>query len=123
MQSTAPRISLTTLSTAFILILAAVVILIAWTVEDWFLLLPLFLLGVGLYLVIVSFTHSQAASVSGRRSDINYLMFWGNLMAVFGLILLVNHWYPGNGMLLLIAFIAWLGISIIIFGLRPKIQI
>ena len=47
-------------------------------------------------------------------------MFWGSLLTLFGLVLLVNHYYPGNGIWLFVIVLIWLAISALLFTMRPK---
>jgi len=120
MEQGSARISLTSVSTAVVLLTIAVATMVSWFVDDWYLFLPILLVGVGLYLMAVGLSNHTTPTDRYRFANGSYLMFWGSLMALIGLVVLVNHYYPGNGIWLFLIIILWLALSVLLFTMRPR---
>ena len=96
------RSSFESLTLGFVLVAFAVSALLAWVSEDWWLLIPIFLIAVGVYYCVMTVTLRVT-------KDSSYTMFWGGTLALIGVLWLVNMQFPHNLVLLAILFILWLG--------------
>jgi hypothetical protein len=108
-------------SAGVILLSAAIAIVVAYALNNWWLLVPIFMLELGAYVIIISL--SMARPVVGApwtKSDSNFYMFWGNLLAVIGLLLLLNTYFPGNVIILVVVFIVWFGVFALLYSVRGK---
>ncbi len=108
-----------TVSIGALLIVFAISILIAWMTEDWWLFVPVFLLGAGgFYLAVGAFM--RPAEVMGRptRANSPFYVFWGATMFIVGAMWLLNMQYPGSFPLLAIVFIIWIGVFIVMMSIR-----
>lgn len=113
--------NLTSVSTAMVLLIVAVAIMISWSVDDWYLLLPIFLVGIGSLIIAVGMSHHTAPTDRYKWASGSYLMFWGSLLALIGLVVLVDHYYPGNGIWLFLVIILWMALAALLFTMRPKL--
>lgn len=98
----ASRSGFESLTLGFVLVAFAVSVLLAWLLEDWWLLIPIFLIAVGIY-------YSVTATTIRAARDSSYTIFWGGTLALIGVLWLVNMQYPDNLVLLAVVFILWLG--------------
>lgn len=120
MEQGTSRISLTSVTAAVALLGIAIATMVSWYVDDWYLFLPIFLVIMGVHIMAVGMSHHTSASDRYRFASGSYLMFWGSLLALIGLVVLVNHYYPGNGIWLFLIVILWLAISALLFTMRPR---
>jgi apolipoprotein N-acyltransferase len=111
-----------TLSIGALVVAFAVSLLIGWSLDDWVLTIPVFLVAAGVFYAVLSFVIHSSTQVSGGAPRIsNYYLFWGMTMAIIGGIWLFNRQYPGNLTLLVILFILWVGLMAVFFSL-PRIR-
>ena len=120
MQNGPGRVSLASVSAAVVLLTVAVATLASWFEDDWFLFLPILMVGVGAYIMLVGLSDHSMTADRFKYAHGSFLMFWGSLLALIGLVLLVNHYYPGNGIWLFVIVLVWLAISALLFTMRPK---
>lgn len=114
------RISLTSITVVVILLAVAMSLVIANLVKDDFYLLVTFLLILGMYSTSVGVGQRFGLGSQIRRADGSYMMFWGTLVLVVGVLALIDHVYPGNMFWLAVGFIIWLALAILLFSIRPK---
>ena len=110
-----------TASIGALLIVFALSLLISWMTDDWWLFVPVFLLGAGgFYLVLGAVM--RPGEVGGRPTRMNspFYVFWGATMFIVGAMWLLNMQYPGSFPLLAVAFIVWIGIFIVFLSLRKS---
>ncbi|MGQ9587246.1 MAG: hypothetical protein ACUVT7_02535 [Thermoplasmata archaeon] len=106
------------LSFGYLMIAFAVSILISWLAEDWWLLVPVFMLLAGVFYValgIVIRPREQAVKKGYRSSS--FFVFWGGTVGLIGTIFLLNMEFPGNAVLLVVMFILWVGIVAVVLSL------
>lgn len=120
MQNGPGRVGLASVSAAVVLLTVAVATLASWFEDDWFLFLPILMVGVGAYIMLVGLSDHSMTADRFKYAHGSFLMFWGSLLALIGLVLLVNHYYPGNGIWLFVIVLVWLAISALLFTMRPK---
>jgi peptidoglycan/LPS O-acetylase OafA/YrhL len=115
------RLSLSTVTVAVILLVAAVTAIVCDATDDWNLFTPVALICLGIYIIAVGAWKGRRSTERVVRSEGSFTMFWGNLCAVVGAVILVNYWYPDNVLYIVIAFIVWLALALLLFGMKPKV--
>ena len=112
--------SRTGLTVGFILIAAAVAILIGWATGRWFYLVPVFLLELGALVLSLGVIFGGSPDQKGRSWKI-YMFLWGGVMVMLGGLLLVNDLYPDNVPVLIAVFLIFSGaIAILAYMVRPR---
>ena len=110
------------LSIGYLLIAFAVAILIAWQMDDWWLLIPVFMIEAGVfYLILGVVTNPRETGKSRQKRDSLYFVFWGGTLGLLGAMWLLNMQYPGNVPLLIVLFIVWLGGIVLVMSL-PRLR-
>lgn len=120
MQNGPGRVGLASVSAAVVLLTVAVATLASWFEDDWFLFIPILMVVLGGYIMLVGLSDRSIAADRFKYANGSFLMFWGSLLALIGLVLLVNHYYPGNGVWLFVIVLIWLAISALLFTMRQK---
>jgi cobalamin synthase len=120
MQNGPGRVGLASVSAAVVLLTIAIATMASWFEDDWFLFLPILMVGVGAYIMLVGLSDHSTTADRFRYASGSFLMFWGSLLTLIGLVLLVNHYYPGNGIWLFVIVLVWLAMSALLFTMRPK---
>jgi len=116
------RSGIESISIGYLMIAFAVAVLIAWGLADWWLLIPVFMIEAGgFYLALGVITNPTDTAPSRERREAFYFIFWGGTLALLGAIWLLNMQYPGNGVLLFVLFILWLGAMIVIMSM-PRLR-
>jgi hypothetical protein len=109
------------INAAVALLSVAFAIIICYAMDNWWLFVPVLLLEMGLVVLVLGLSVGRAGSgMPWTRSDSSYYLFWGNLLAVIGALLIVNILFPGNALMLIVAFLIWMGISALLFSIRRK---
>jgi uncharacterized membrane protein YjjP (DUF1212 family) len=121
MEQGSSRISLTSVTAAVVLLGIAIATMVSWYADDWYLFLPIFLVMIGVYIMAVGLSHHTSPTDRYRFTSGSYIMFWGSLLALIGLVVLLNHNYPGNGIWLFLIIILWLALSALLFTMRPRV--
>ncbi|HOO03351.1 MAG TPA: hypothetical protein PLJ11_01350 [Methanomassiliicoccales archaeon] len=111
-------ITLTSLTASYIIIATAAAILIAWLTEDWTLFIPSMLLLGGAFATYIGLKQRTRPLSRTERGNGNFLMFWGTFLIAISLIWAINYVYPGNGLLLFIGLLVWLGIAVVLFTMK-----
>lgn len=112
------------LTIGFMFIAFALSLLVAWLVQDWWLFIPVMLIMAGLFWVFIGFTMRPGGRFErpGRR-ETPYFAFWGATLALLGAIWIINDQSPGNGFVLTVLFLVWIGAVIVALSLwrfKPK---
>jgi hypothetical protein len=115
------RFNLTTVTVAVVLLIVAAAAILCRATEDWNLFTPVGLIGLGVYIMVIGGWKRMRSEERIVRSEGSFTMFWGNLCAIVGTVMLVNYWYPGNLFYIVIAFIVWLALALLLFGMKPKV--
>jgi len=113
-------ITLTSLTASYMIMATAAAILIAWLTEDWTLFIPSMLLLGGIFATFIGFRQRTGTLTRRQRNDGNFLMFWGTLLVVFGLMWAINYVYPGNVLFLVIGFLLWIALAIVLFTIKKR---
>ena len=109
------------ISAAAVLLSVAVAIIISLALNNWWLLVPVMLLEMGVFVLILGLSIGRPAQgMPWTKSDSNYYLFWGNLMAMIGGLLIVNTIFPGNVIILIVVLLVWLAIFALLFSMRRK---
>ena len=83
------------ITAAALLISAAVAIIISLSLNNWWLLVPIILLEIGIYILIIGLALGRPTpGMPWTKSDSNFYLFWGNLLAAIGAILILNSFFP-----------------------------
>jgi hypothetical protein len=120
MQNGPGRVGLASVSAAVVLLTVAVATMASWFEDDWFLFLPILMVGIGAFIMLVGLSDHSTTADRFKYASGSFLMFWGSLLTLIALVLLVNHYYPGNGIWLFVIVLIWLAISALLFTMRPK---
>jgi hypothetical protein len=103
----------TGLTVGFVLIAAAVAILIGWGTGRWFYLLPVFLLELGAFLLVLGAVYGKGQGHQGRSWTL-YMFLWGGIMVMLGALLLLNDVFPNNVPVLIAVFLIFSGVIAIL---------
>ncbi len=88
----------------------AVSILVAWMMEDWWLLIPLMLILAGGWWVLIGLMMRPGPLGGGSGiGAVSYFVFWGATLVLLGAIWFLNDAYPGNGVAWIALFLIWIG--------------
>ena len=110
------------LSIGYLLIAFAASLLFAWLAEDWWLLLPVFMIAAGAFYVALGvLTRPSEAGSRPSYGSGSYSVFWGGTILLMGAIWLINREYPDNVPLLAALFIIWLGVVVVALSV-PKFR-
>jgi len=97
----------TGLAFGYLVICAAVGILVSWYLDVWWYFFPIMMIAGGAYLLAICFLASRASSKGG--SIFVYLLLWGGAMLILGVEWILNDLYPGNLILMLVVFLVFIG--------------
>jgi hypothetical protein len=111
MSSGRARSNYESFTVAYVLFSFAIALLVGWALADWILLVPVFLIEVGIGYLVLGFV-IRPAEMHKRpvMRDAYYYVLWGSVSALIGLEWLINRQYPGNVPLLIALFIIWMGV-------------
>jgi len=110
----------TGLSVGFVLIAAAVAILIGWATDKWFYLVPVFLLELGAFVILLGIVTKKSQDHQGRSWMI-YMFLWGGMMVMLGVLLFLNEIFPNNVPALIALFLIFTGsITILAYFTRSR---
>lgn len=119
---TSKKGGLESLSAGYLLIAFAVSILLAWLIDDWILVIPIFLLATGgYYFLLGAVLQPGEKDVKPSMRDSPFYVFWGGTLVLVGAIWLLNRQYPGNVPLLVALFIIWIGAFVVVLSL-PRLR-
>lgn len=119
--SSSRRSGYESLSVGYLIIAFAISIGVAWTLDDWILLVPIFLLEAGIFYAVLGIYIRQREQEPKAASSSSYMVFWGGTITMVGAIWLLNRQYPGNVPLLIVAFLIWIGLFAVVLAL-PRIR-
>ncbi|HEY3420101.1 MAG TPA: hypothetical protein VGK23_06070 [Methanomassiliicoccales archaeon] len=109
------------ISTAAVLLSVAVAIVVSFALNNWWLLVPVILLELGVFVLILGFSLGKPAQgMPWTKSDSNYFLFWGNLMAMIGVVLIINTFFPGYVVILIVVLLVWFAVVALLFSLRRR---
>ena len=109
-------------SLAVLVIAFAIAVLLAWIGGSWILIIPIFLIAAGIYYAILGMMiRSGEQNVRSTLRDSMFFVFWGGTLALIGIEWLVAREYPGNGVLLFVVFILWIGVFALLLAL-PRMR-
>jgi hypothetical protein len=108
-------------SAAVVLLSVAVAIVVSYALNDWWIFVPLILLEMGLYLLFIGLTVGRPAQgMPWTKSDSNFYLFWGNILCAVGALLILNLFYPGNVIILVVVLLVWLAVFALLFSMRKR---
>jgi hypothetical protein len=108
------------LTVGFVLIAAAVAILVGWATNNWFYLVPIFLLELGVFVLVLGALSKTSQDRQGR-SWMMYMFLWGGVMVMLGALLLLDNFFPGNVPVLIAVFLIFSGaIAILAYFARLR---
>lgn len=106
------------LAFGYLAICAAIAILVSWYLDVWWYFFPIMMIAGGAYLLTIAIMASSV-STSKSGSYFVYLLLWGGLLLILGVIWIVNDLYPGNAIFLFIFFLVFIGaVSLIGYLIR-----
>jgi hypothetical protein len=109
------------ITTAAVLLSVAVAILVSLALNNWWLLVPVILLELGVFVLILGLSLGRPLQgVPWTKSDSNYYLFWGNLMAMIGALLIINTFFPGYVVILVVVLLVWFALFALLFSMRRK---
>jgi hypothetical protein len=109
------------ITTAAVLLSVAVAIMVSLALNNWWLLVPVILLELGVYVLILGFSLGKPSQgAPWTKSDSNYFLFWGNLMAMIGALLIVNTFFPGYVIILFVVLLVWFAVFALLFTMRRR---
>jgi surface polysaccharide O-acyltransferase-like enzyme len=120
-MSSSRRSGYESLSVGYLIIAFAISIAIAWTLADWILVVPVFLLEAGVFYAVLGVYNRQREKDPKAASNSSYMVFWGGTIAIVGAMWLLNRQYPGNVPLLVVVFLVWVGLFAIVLSL-PRLR-
>jgi hypothetical protein len=105
---------------AALLSLAAAII-VCFALDNWWLFIPIMLLEMGLMLLIIGLILGRPRpGMAWTKSDSNYFLLWGNLLAAIGALLIVNTLVAGIAVILFVVFLIWMAVFAVLFSSRRK---
>ena len=111
MSSGRTRSNYESFTVAYVLFSFAIALLVAWSLDDWILFIPVFLIEVGIgYLVLGFVIRPRELHKRPVMRDAYYYVLWGSISALIGFEWLINRQYPDNVPLLIALFIIWMGV-------------
>jgi hypothetical protein len=109
------------ISAAVVLLSMAVAIIVSLALNNWWLLVPVILVELGVFVLILGFNVGRPSQgMPWTKSDSNYYLFWGNLMAMIGALLIINTFFPGYVIILFVVLLVWFAIFALLFSMRRK---
>jgi apolipoprotein N-acyltransferase len=107
------------LTVGFMVIAFALSLLISWLMQEWWLFIPIMLILAGLFWVVISLTMRPGGRFErpGKR-ETPFFAFWGATLVLLGTIWIGNDAYPGNGVVLVVLFLIWIGAVAMALSLR-----
>jgi hypothetical protein len=96
------------LAFGYLIICAAVAILVSWYLDVWWYFFPIMMIAGGAYLLAIGFLASRASASKGGPLFI-YLLLWGGALLILGLEWILNDLYPGNLIFLVVVFMVFIG--------------
>jgi surface polysaccharide O-acyltransferase-like enzyme len=120
-MSSSRRSGYESLSVGYLIIAFAVSIAIAWSLADWILVVPVFLLEAGVFYAVLGVYMRQREQDPKAASSSSYTVFWGGTIALVGAMWLLNRQYPGNVPLLVVLFLVWVGLFAIVLAI-PRLR-
>jgi surface polysaccharide O-acyltransferase-like enzyme len=120
-MSSSRRSGYESLSVGYLIIAFAISIAIAWSLADWILVVPVFLLEAGVFYAVLGVYMRQREQDPKAASSSSYTVFWGGTIALVGAMWLLNRQYPGNVPLLVVLFLVWVGLFAIVLAI-PRLR-
>lgn len=120
-MSSSRRSGYESLSVGYLIIAFAVSIAVAWSLADWILVVPVFLLEAGVFYAVLGVYMRQREQDPKAASSSSYTVFWGGTIALVGAMWLLNRQYPGNVPLLVVLFLVWVGLFAIVLAI-PRLR-
>lgn|GEM_PF-766128 len=109
------------MSIAVLVIAFAVAVLVAWLAGGWILVIPVFLVEAGMYYVVLGMISRGMEVTRSSKGNGMFFVFWGGTMALIGVEWLAAGTFPGNGVLLFVIFILWIGLFALMLSL-PRMR-
>ncbi len=97
------------LAFGYLILCAAVAILVSWYLDVWWYFFPVMMIAGGAYLLVIAFMASRI-STSKAGSYFVYLLLWGGLLLILGVEWIVNDLYPDNLVFLVVLFLVFIGV-------------
>ena len=111
----------TGVSAAVVLLSVALAIIISYSLDNWWLFVPLILLEIGIYILFIGLTIGRPVKgMSWTKSDSNFYLFWGNLLSAVGALLILNNFFPGNVIILVVVWLVWFAVFALLFSIRKR---
>jgi hypothetical protein len=108
-------------SAAAVLLSVAVAIVVSLALNNWWLFVPVILLELGVFVLMLGLSVGRPSQgTPWTRSDSNYFLFWGNLMAVLGAILIIDAFFPGYFIILIVVLLVWFAVFALLFSMRKR---
>jgi hypothetical protein len=108
-------------SAAAALLSVAVAILIAYVANNWWFFVTIMLLEAGVLLLFRGLILGRPGpGMAWTKSDSNYYLLWGNLLAAVGALLTVNTLVSGVAIILIVVFLIWMAVFALLFSVRKK---
>jgi hypothetical protein len=109
------------INAAAALLSVAVAILISYAANNWWLFVPVILLEAGMFVLVLGLSLGRPRpGMPWTRSDSNYYLFWGNLSAAIGALLILNTVISGIAVILFVIFLIWMAAFALLFSIRRK---
>jgi hypothetical protein len=106
---------------AAVLLSVAIAILVAYVTNNWWFFVTVIVLEMGLLLLIMGLILGRPGpGMAWTRSDSNYYLLWGNLLAAIGALLIVNTVVAGIAVILFVVFLIWMAVFALLFASRRK---
>ncbi len=120
-DTTAPKKSYQGLTAGALFMLIAIAILVAWSTGDWWLIIPILLIGGGLIAILIGISISATAPGRGFGfSDSSYMLVWGGILTILGVAWLINATVPDAAPLLIAIVLLFIGGAIVGISLTRK---
>lgn len=96
---------------AYVFFSFAIALLLAWSLNDWIMFIPIFLIEIGAgFLALGFFIRPSEQRKRPVMRDAYYFILWGSVSALIGIEWILNNQYPGNVPLLIALFVIWMGV-------------
>lgn len=100
------------LTVGYLIISAAVAILLSWYANEWWYFFPIMMIAGGAYLLAIGLMASAPSGQGGSYKI--YMLLWGGILLLLGVEWILNDLYPDSLVFLVVVFLVFIGVVAIL---------